>query len=345
MVPPVAMASSSGWAWKKVMVAIAATLPARTRPHSPRPLVPAVRPSLPGSPPRARLRSGWSLQWQLGSVGQRKLPGEGSLRAPPGPVPAGHREDAVRLEGSDLPVARAPADHLDRLGPVAAVDDVGAELPCRPPEGQPGDDHRVAGPEPAPRLRSVQVIRRPDGGAACGCRLRPVHRTALAGPVPVARLPRGTASRACKGSATFLTHHPEAMEEQDDHGDDRQHGGQVTGIAEGLQHMAVAGPEGIAETGQCRAPDGAADHGEDDELPDCHLTQACSEGHEGTEQRDEPPEEHQGLAVAGEPRIGPVEVLVGEQHVLAEPVDQYPASEPSSSPSVARTMTTTSSRW
>ena len=66
--------------------------------------------------------------------------------------------------------------------------------------------------------------------------------------------------------------------------------------------------------------------GVDDELADGHLAQAGREGHEGTQQRDEPPEEHDGLTPAGEPGVGPVEVLVGKQQVLAEFVDQGPAA-------------------
>ena len=47
---------------------------------------------------------------------------------------------------------------------------------------------------------------------------------------------------------------------------------------------------------------------------------------ERSEQGYEAAEEDERLAAAGEPRLGPVEVLVGQEDVPADPVDQRPAA-------------------
>jgi hypothetical protein len=106
------------------------------------------------------------------------------------------------------------------------------------------------------------------------------------------------------GALPFFADNPEPVDEESDHCDHGQHRQRIAGIAERLQDVVVTGPEGEAQTGQRRAPDGAADDGEDHELRDGHLTQSGGEGHEGAEQGNETAEQNQGLAAAVEPLLG-----------------------------------------
>ena len=176
MVPAVAMASSSGWAWKNATVATSGTLP----PSEARP-----------DRGRASTRSGTgSLQRELGRVGQRQLPGDGTVRVASTSLPGGDGEDAGRLERPDLPVTRTPTDHLDELGAVVPVAHVGTELPSRSSDVEARDDDRISAVQSVPRLDPLEVIGGLQGGAAGPSPRRPAHRSSPdAGPRPRPRVP------------------------------------------------------------------------------------------------------------------------------------------------------------
>ena len=101
-------------------------------------------------------------EWELGRLGQRQLPGDGlcrrRARVPFLPLTAkmrrGSNDRMVRSPGR-------PADHLDRLGAVVPVADVGPELPVGAAHGQAVT--RPPGPRPAARStpRSARGARRP----------------------------------------------------------------------------------------------------------------------------------------------------------------------------------------
>ena len=55
--------------------------------------------------------------------------------------------------------------------------------------------------------------------------------------------------------------------------------------------------------------------------------EAGREGDKRPQQRDQPPEQHDGFAPAGEPGLRPIEILVGQEDVLADLVDEGSATE------------------
>src|SRR5271165_5837614 len=116
------------------------------------------------------------------------------------------------------------------------------------------------------------------------------------------------------------------MPEDHDDGNDREGAQDVARIAERLEHVLVAAAEAVPEGTQRRAPDGAADGGEEAELAERHLPETGGEGHEGAQQGNEAAEEDDGLTPPGEPGVGPVQVSVGQEQVLAEPVDERPTA-------------------
>ncbi len=61
---------------------------------------------------------------------------------------------------------------------------------------------------------------------------------------------------------------------------------------------------------------------EQTELGDCHLAQARSKRHERAQQGNEPAEKNDGLPPAAKPCLGPVEVLMRQEDVLAHLVDE-----------------------
>src|SRR5665213_596353 len=119
----------------------------------------------------------------------------------------------------------------------------------------------------------------------------------------------------------------EAVEDEDDDGQDHQHGGDVPGVAEPLEDMLVAGAEAVADAGQRRAPRRTADDGEHGELPQGHLPQTGCQRDERPDQRNEAREQHGPFPSVVEPFLSSIEVLVGEQHELAHPVHQWSAAE------------------
>jgi hypothetical protein len=57
-----------------------------------------------------------------------------------------------------------------------------------------------------------------------------------------------------------------------------------------------------------------------------HLAESSGEGDEGAHQRNDPPNEDQHLPSTSEPRLSPVEVSMGNEHVLAEAIDERPTA-------------------
>ena len=79
-------------------------------------------------------------------------------------LPGGDREDPARVRTSgSCSVPGPPADHLDRLGPVVTVEDVGAEPPLGPADAQPETITGSPAPQAVPRLGALEVVRRLRG--------------------------------------------------------------------------------------------------------------------------------------------------------------------------------------
>ena len=118
------------------------------------------------------------------------------------------------------------------------------------------------------------------------------------------------------------THSPKSVNEKSNDGHPKDGSCQITGVAEVLEHMVVTTSEVITQDGEGGAPNCASDEGEQCELCHGHLAQSSGEGDEGAHQRNDPPDEDQNLPSTSEPRVSPVEVSMGNEHVLAEAIDE-----------------------
>ena len=206
MVPPVAMASSSGWAWKKVTVAIGGTLPGDSSRSS----------------PEGQLRR----LGQRGPRRQRVGSGRPSSACVGGEDPLGTERPDHAVSGA------APTTSIDSR-PVALVEHVGPELPRRPPAGKTGHLDRVAGAQSVPRLERIrwsELSRASFAAARPGlARAKTPDAPHPSDPRVVvtsrARSSRTTRSRWKKRNATAIT---------------ASTSGCIPGVAERLEHVVVA---------------------------------------------------------------------------------------------------------
>src|SRR5579875_279947 len=114
------------------------------------------------------------------------------------------------------------------------------------------------------------------------------------------------------------------MPDDDNDRDDGEHAEHVTGVAEAVHDALPLRADAVADPGHGAVPYQTARGGEDAESNEGYLGDPGGDGDEVADERDKPAAEDAEAGVALVPSFGPVEIVVGEQQVLAVPVHNPP---------------------
>ncbi len=160
--------------------------------------------------------------------------------------------------------------------------------------------------------REFRNVKPPEETPRLGCRVACAARVA------------GITCVTAASARTPRRSHPPPDEEQDR--DDHRDRDQQVERLERLPDLFPVRAQDRARVDQQARPDERAGGREDDERRDPHPGHAGREADEGPDDRDEPPDEHGRGAMAGEERVGQLDLVLADEQVLAIALEERPAT-------------------